>query len=52
MDAAFLHLFFFTFGTCIRSHKLFQNLQLVLSNVKQETVSGYPAVPFYGVLWR
>ena len=42
MDAAFLRLFYFTLDTCIRSHGLFQNLQLVLSNVKQETVNGYP----------
>ena len=42
MDAAFLRLFFFTLGTCVRSHELFQNLQFVLSNVKQETTNGYP----------
>ena len=42
MDTAFLRLFFFTLGTCIRSHELFQNLQFVLSDVKQETINGYP----------
>ena len=42
MDAAFLRLFYFTLDTCIRSHELLQNLQFVLSNVKQETMNGYP----------
>ena len=42
MDTAFLRLFFFTLGTCIRSHELFQNLQFVLSDVQQETINGYP----------
>ena len=44
MDAAFLRLFFFTLGTCVRSHELFQNLQFVLSNVKQEAINGYPFI--------
>ena len=26
----------------VRSHELFQNVQFVLSNVKQETINGYP----------
>ena len=41
MDAAFLRLFFVTSGTCVRSHELFQNLQFVFSNIKQETIRGY-----------
>ena len=42
MDAAFQRVFFFSLGTYIPSHELFQNLQYVLSNVKHETINGYP----------
>ena len=40
MDAAFQRVFFFSLGTYIPSHELYQNLQYVLSNVKHETING------------